>query len=364
MDSQSTPLIEYLQSIGYKIELNNGDSAIKNYDNTDDAVRSLYEGVGLRNISHLGIIELKGNDVIDFIHRIATNDVKELPKEGIAETIFTNERGRILDVATLFNFESHQLLVCSPEFVGKISHWLIKYTISDDVSVTVTDNKYTVFELLGPQAESFITLICGNIISQMQKNTFRIVHTEGILFFVARIHDSQGRVKFWTISDSENAKRLTKYILENKGIFDFNFIGEEVYKAYRIEQGIPAAPSEINDEINPHEARLTGLVSSGKGCYIGQEVIARLETYDKVQKYLSGIEFTEQPAHGAEFILLDKNGADAGYVTSYVDSLKLKKPVGLAYIRRNFVNDETNLIAKDQSQRTIPVVVRSLPFKK
>jgi folate-binding protein YgfZ len=359
MNSQTTPIIEYLQSLGYNVELNNGEGIIRNYDNTNEAINSLYDGVGLRNISHSGIIELKGNDVIDFINRIATNDVKE----GIVETIFTTEKGKIIDKTTLLNFESHQLLICSPEFKEKVARWINKYVIGDDVSLTITENKYNIFELLGPQAESFATLICGNIVNQLQPNTFKIIHTEGMLFFIARIKDFTGKTKFWTISDEENARRLTKYIVDNKQIFDFNFVGEDVYNSYRIEQGIPAAPFEINDEANPHEAKMMSLVNSAKGCYIGQEVVARLETYDKIQRFISGIEFLEPPLPEARFILLDENENEAGIITSYVKSIKLGKYIGLGYVRKSFLQSETKLTAKDQFHRTLPVVVKTLPFK-
>ncbi len=63
--------------------------------------------------------------------------------------------------------------------------------------------------------------------------------------------------------------------------------------AYKIENGIPSDPNELNDLYNPHEAKLIDLVDFKKGCYIGQEVIARLDTYDKVQKHLVGLCFPE-----------------------------------------------------------------------
>jgi folate-binding protein YgfZ len=364
MNEQNTPLIEYLENLGYKVETNSHDSIIKNYNNTEDAVRSLYEGVGLRNISHSGIIELRGKDVLEFVHRIATNDVKNLAKEEVIDTIFTTEKGRIIDCSTLLNFDSHQLLICSAEYTEKVASWINKYIITDDVNITVTKDKYIIFELLGPQADSFVTLICGNIVSNIQPNTFKIMHTEGILFFLVKIKDSAGNIKFWTISDEENARRLTKYVVENRGLFDFNFVGEDVYNSYRIEQGIPVAPFEINDEVNPHEANLIYLVSSTKGCYIGQEVIARLETYDKVQKYLVGIEFIEQPLQDARYVLLDQDEKEAGMITSYVNSLKLKRFIGLGYVKRNYLGGGTKLIAKDQFHRTIRVEVKSLPFRK
>lgn len=364
MNSQSAPLTEYLESLGYKVKLNNGNNIVKNYNNTEEALRSLYDGVGLRNISHSGIIELKGNDVLDFIHRISTNDVKNLPREGVIDTVFTTEKGKIIDRVSLLNFESHHLLICSHDHKEKIIGWINKYTITDDVKASLTNNKYNIFELLGPQADSFATLICGNIINNIQANSFRIIHTDGLLFFLVKMRDEKGNKKFWIISDEDNAKRLTKYMVENKGLFDFNFVGEDAYNIYRLEQGIPIAPNEINSNYNPHEARQMHLVSSSKGCYIGQEVIARLETYDKVQKYLIGIEFEENLLPEAIFLLFDENDKEAGEITSYINSFRFNKYIGLGYVRKAYLEDGTKLVAKDQFLRTIPVVVKKLPFRK
>lgn len=365
MSSQSTPLVEYLESLGYNVELNNNNnSVVKNYNNTDKALLSLYEGVGLRNISHSGIIELKGNDVLDFLHRISTNATKNILKEGVVDTLFTTEKGRIIDRVTLLNFESHYLLIGSSEHKEKVLSWINKYTITDDVKVSLTNGKHNIFELLGPQADSFATLICGNIVNNIQPNSFKIIHTDGLLFFLVKIMDVKGNKKFWIISDEDNARRMTKFMVENKGPFDFNFIGEDAYDIYRIEQGISSAPNEINAEYNPHEARLMHLVNSTKGCYIGQEVIARLETYDKVQKILMGIEFIESPSSEARFLLFDENNKEAGEITSYVKSSRLNKYIGLAYIRKTYIEPETRLIAKDQFHRTLPVVVKDIPFKK
>ena len=89
--------------------------------------------MGLRDISHCGIIEIKGNDSLDFLHRITTNSIIDLPKEGIVNTVFTSEKGKIIDYTTVINFEDYQLLVGSPENQNKVYSWIDKYIIMDDV---------------------------------------------------------------------------------------------------------------------------------------------------------------------------------------------------------------------------------------
>lgn len=357
-------LVEHFESKGYISVTVNDHKLIKLYTDVEKELEALYSGVGLRNISHLGLIELKGKDVLDFLHRITTNSVKDLPKEGVTKTVFTSEKGRIIGLGVLLNFEDYQLLVCDRKSKPNIISWIRKYTITDDVEVNDANVKYSLLELCGPQADSFITMVTGNIVNDIEPNTFRIVNTENILFFLVKLVDEMGQNKFWMLGDYENSKMLVDYMLENKGAYDFTLIGEDAYNSYRIEQGIPIAPNELNDNYNPHEAGLIDFVDFKKGCFIGQEVIGRLDAYDKVQRQLSGIIFSEAVKDDERLTLVDENGSEAGIVTSSINSTKLKEYIGLAYIKKQFLNNEAKLLAKNSTSRTIPVEVDSLPFKK
>lgn len=363
MDNNVTlsPLIDFFESLGFS---RNGGNTIKYFSTKEDEVNSLYCGVGLRDISMEGIIELKGKDVLDFIHRISTNSTKNLPKEQITKTIFTTEKGRIIDLTILFNFEDYQLLFCNAENLKKVKSWINRYVISDDVKAQIVDGKYTMLELLGPQAESFASLICGKIVNEIAPDSFKVVSSEGLLFFLAKISSGNGKFKYWFIADKENGQNLVQFMLDNKGPFDFNLIGEAAYKEYRIEQGIPKAPNELNDNFNPHDANLIQYVDFKKGCYIGQEVIARLDTYEKIKHTLTGICFNENADESASYTLYDKEGKEAGAVTSLVNSIKCKKYIGLAYVKKSLYTEGKELIARDENGKEIPVNIHHLPFKK
>jgi folate-binding protein YgfZ len=362
--SNFEPLIQYFEKSGYSPQVIEGRKIFKYFSSAEEEINSLNDGVGLRDISDSGIFELEGKDVLDFIHRISTNSLKELQANSIAQTIFTSEKGRIIDSAVIINFDERQLLVCSRAHKFKIRSWIEKYIITDDVKINDTTGRYLLFEVLGPQADSFMTLVCGNAVNEIKLNKFKSVGSEGVLFYMARLKDRNGKLKFWLWLNPENGVRLVDFMLKNKGIFNFNLIGEEAYNVYRIIQGIPASPGEINDLYNPHEANLTDLVSFTKGCYIGQEVIARLDTYDKVQKHLTGVSFNAHVGEASDFDLFDKAGNEAGKVTSFVYSQKCKKNIGLAYVRNAYLQSETELISKDKSGKTVKVIVESLPFHK
>jgi folate-binding protein YgfZ len=362
-DVITSPLQDYFVSLGFNLDQINGKKVFKYFSSPEAEINSLYNGVGLVDLSANGIIELRGTDVLDFLNRITTNSVKDLPKEGIEKTIFTTEKGRIIDTATILNFDDYLILVCSSINKMKIMNWIEKYVISDDVKITDTPGKYILFQLMGPQADSFITLICGNYVDNIQPDKFKVINGVDSIFFTAKFIDDNGNPLYWVLANTQNGQKLISYLHSNIGPFDFNFIGEEAWDSYRIEQGIPSAPNEINDKFNPHEVNLLDLVSFTKGCYIGQEVIARLDTYDKVQKQLTGIVFSEPVENNGQLLLYNDAYLEVGSVTSFAYSYKFKKYIGLGVVRKAFLGDGVQLIAKNAS-KSMRVTLQSLPFKK
>jgi folate-binding protein YgfZ len=363
MNNANTDLMSYFESLGYKTEQLNDSKTIPQFATLEDECFSLNNGVGLKYLNSFGIIELKGNDSLDFLHRITTNSLKEIKKEEIRKTIFTNEKGRILGIASVFNFESYLLLITGKNSKQKLLSWINKYIIGDDVKVSDASHRFNILELLGPQADSFITLLCGDAANELNENTFKVVDADGILFFLSKLKDLNGNNKYWILADDDNSKKLIDYMISNKGPFNFNLIGDVTFDIHRIEKGIPADPNELNDSFNPHEAKLIDLVDFKKGCYIGQEVIARLDTFDKVQKYLMGVVFPESIETNERFTLLDSEQQEVGIITSLGYSLRMKKHIGLAYINRQFTDCGTKLLAKNES-RKLEVTVSELPFTK
>lgn len=356
-------LLTYFESKGYNVDRNNGTAVIKSFSRPEDEIFSLYNGVGLRHLHSASIIELRGQDSADFLHRITTNGLKDLTKEQIRKTIFTTEKGRIIDVVSVLNFESHLILVGDLSNKVKVMSWINRYVISDDVKQSDANHRFNILEFSGPQADSFMTWVCGSSVSDIPVDSFKVMNVEGILFFLAKMKDERGFKKFWALTDNSHTIRLLNYVLENTGPFDFSLIGEEAYNSFRIEQGIPAAPNEICDLFNPHELNLSELIDTKKGCYIGQEVLARLETYDKVQKKLTGLTFESSVELNNETQLVDSENQSAGFVTSFINSVKLKKPIGLAVVKKNYLNEDSTLFVVNGNSKT-EARITSLPFKK
>lgn len=356
-------MMSFFTSLGGNSEMLDGIEVIRKFSTPEEESFSLHNGVGLRYLNTSGIIELKGNDSLEFLHRISTNSMKDSKKEEVRNTIFTSEKGRIIGISTVLNFESYLLLVSSLKSQPKIMIWLNKYIIGDDVKLSDASHRFNIFEILGPQSNSFLNFIIGDSINEIQDNTFNVMSHEGTLFFLAKIKSDDNKIKFWILADQENGKKLVAYMIANKGPYDFNLIGEDSYNAYRIEMGIPLDPNELNDYYNPLEAGVTHLVDFKKGCYIGQEVIARLDTYDKVQKHLVGICFPGNIESNEKFSLLDDQKNEIGTVTSIAYSPKIRKNIALGYVKKANAVNGGKAIAKNEINE-VEVTLHELPFKK
>ena len=163
------------------------------------------------------------------------------------------------------------------------------------------------------------------------------------------------------ILKTSEALKTIDYLLNQNNIFDIKLIGEQAYNHYRIENGMPEAPNEINDNFNPYEADLINEVNFKKGCYIGQEVIARLDTYDKVQKKLCGVTLSETVTISEQMVLLDNENKEVGFITSL--SPNSHSTIGLAIIRKAFADKDIKLKIKTDDKK-LDVTVTEIPFKK
>ena len=137
-------------------------------------------------------------------------------------------------------------------------------------------------------------------------------------------------------------------------------VNDAEYNSLRIELGIPEIPDDINEDINPLECGLSKYVSFTKGCYIGQEVVARLDTYDKINKHLVGIKFSDREISGLRNSKLYDEKNECGYVTSTAQSKKFGY-IGLGYVKTQFLDYEKSYHVNPEN-KIINCKLNKLPF--
>ena len=163
--------------------------------------------------------------------------------------------------------------------------------------------------------------------------------------------DFLGMPSFDIVIGDEHGKPLFASLTDEGAVT----AGENMVEGVRIERGIPAFGKELTEDYNPHEANLVHHVSFSKGCYIGQEVIARLQTYKKVSKYLVGLRWEGEGLEAGSF--LGHDGRRVGIATSVARLPHTGTNVGLGYVRKEFVVDGKTVIDEAGKEITIRVLV-------
>ena len=153
------------------------------------------------------------------------------------------------------------------------------------------------------------------------------------------------------------AARIRDISGQNVGIQE---VGFDAVELLRVESGVPKSGKEITDQVNPLEAGLGRFISSTKGCYIGQEVVARLDTYKKLQRTLKGFIFPEKYQDTTPGTLI-VGGTQVGWTTSHVLSAQIGKHVALGYIKI-FPEPNSVIFTTGGGGSEVPVDVVELPL--
>lgn len=349
---------KYIESTFPQLELSS-DELVKNYSTLEEELNVIKYGVGLHNRSHHNIIKLNGKDVLDLLQRISTNDVSELEDFHHINTLFTNDKGRLIDRTTLIKFADDYFLVTSFDNDNRLLRWIDKYIITEDVKIENESGKYFLLEVIGPQAESYLTLICGKDVDELDHNKIHRVDVEELKFHLLKKQSLTGEVIYWIVAENEGAEKIVEYLLSHKSVFDLAMIGEEALKQIRIGNIIPTYPNEINDNYNPHEAGLIHEVSFTKGCYIGQEVIARLDTYKKVQRTLKNVEVTGLTETKIPIEISDSHNEVVGEITSLFEMEQVNKFNCLCYLQNKYLaSDQSEKLFEKESSNNVEMIIK------
>ncbi|MEC4987015.1 MAG: folate-binding protein [Oscillatoria sp. PMC 1076.18] len=290
------------------------------FGNDRQAFQAATEGVVLCDRSHWGIIEVTDSDRLTFLHNQTTNDIKSLQPGQGCDTIFVNSTARTIDLATIYLTENSALILISPGQSEKIMSWLDRYLFPmDRVKLANLSAQYNIFTLIGSSSNEILTKLNMEPIINQPNATHQ-------LFQDIRVAVGSGLAipGYTFIIPLDKASELWSKITDLGAIP----MGENVWEKLRVTQGRPTPNQELTEDYNPLEAGLWQAISFTKGCYIGQETIARLNTYKGVKQKLRGIKLAAPVEPGT---MITINGEKVGTLTSYAETPE--GAFGLAYVR-------------------------------
>jgi folate-binding protein YgfZ len=301
-----------------------------------------------------GYLRILGADRLDFMQRQTSNDARVLAPDRAVLTALTSPTGRILDVLYLLEEGDTIEAITLPGFGSKTYGFLqSRIFFMDQVTLIDASMDFDQIDLLGPSsAEIMQKLGIDRTPGPNQIQRDRIGQNP---IRILGAHPSIG-MGIRLIVPAEKSL-VVQNALNGAGAIALD---PEDYLVLRVESGIPEASRELKEDYTPLEAGLQAIVSTDKGCYTGQEILARQITYDKVTQRLCGLKLNELPELGERAWVEDKT---VGTITSVAESPRLGT-IGLAIVKRPHDQAGTILELGEQPGSGISGEVAPLPFSK
>ncbi len=331
------------------------NDAMSNVPGPAEQYRAVREAAAVIDRSSVGKAEVEGRDRASFLQGMLSNDVKALaPGQGCAAA-FLDAHGKVMALLRVYALSDRLLLELPAGLTQKTLLLLDKYLISEKAAFEPLDEAYAVLSVQGAQAPALIAGLAGAPMDLAPH-----AHVEATLAGIATrvVQRSEFGVRpgffLWAAPDAMPALRAA---VEGAGATP---VEPAVGEVLRVEAGEPVYGQDVDESVILPETNLEHLVSYTKGCYIGQEVVARVKYRGHVNRALTGLtlEGDRVPTPGAPVFAGER---EIGRVTSAVRSLGLGAPIALGYVRREHL-EPGSAVAVRIEEILVPARVTPPPF--
>lgn len=319
----------------------------------DEYLKVRENGAGLIEFENRGLIEVSGGEAEMFLTGLITNDVKTLRESYWMHAAFPNAQGRLLAVVKVWKTGGKFYFDTEDKTYETVLKNLERFTLAGDFKVQDLSKDFICFSIQGKKLPEFEYKLPDE--NQIIETEF-----EGEKLIILNNADIGEKGFYFYVTQNVAEKFKTKmHELGVKGVSD------QAFEVLRIEAGLPLYNVDMDDSTVVPEVNLENLISYNKGCYIGQEVIARIHFRGHVAKQLTGLIFEDlsEPSEvaggliGAE--IKSSDDKNAGKITSAIYSPKLEKQIALGFVRYAYLEEGTPVKIGDSLAK-----VKNLPFLK
>ncbi|HEY1171619.1 MAG TPA: glycine cleavage T C-terminal barrel domain-containing protein [Verrucomicrobiae bacterium] len=313
----------------------NGIEFVASYGDVAAEYRAFKETAGFIDLSGRSRVCLLGADRLKFLHGQVTNDVQGLKADGGCYAALVNAKAKMETDLYIYRLADEILLDFEPALTEKVTARLDKYIIADDVQIVDVAPHYGLVSVQGPKSAAAIEAL--GIVPTLPAKSLHWVKDNvpdvGDIYVMNQ--PRFGTTGYDVFIPSAGLGMIADKLLAAVKAQGGRACGWEAFEAVRIEAGIPRFGADMDETNLPPEAGIEPrAVSYNKGCYIGQEVIARIRTYGQAAKSLRRLELTgvnELPVKGTKLQLA---GKDVGYITSAVRLPVSGQVCALGYVRK------------------------------
>lgn len=305
------------------------------FGSLEEEYAALRRKAALVDYSTQAVIEVQGAGRADLLHRLLTNDIKTLsPGRGCRAALLTASAKLVSDLLVLAEDRTHWLLCDLPQ-AAVVVDTLNRYVFSEPVRFLNHERRWAALALQGPRAAAILARLCGTPVDLPHAADHVRLTLAGLSVWIIR-YAPAGDPGVVCLVDAGDAEPLWQLLASHAAP-----AGWDAFNAARIEAGLPWFGIDMDDSnLLPETGLERSAVSDTKGCYLGQEIVARLAAYGSVSRKLVGLvcEGTVVPQPGDA---IRHAGEDVGRITSACRSPALGRPVALGYLKRGAYDEGT-----------------------
>lgn len=338
---------------GWEIPAHYGDVAAEH--------RAVRQAVGIADLSHRGKLRVTGEDRVKWLQSVISNDILPLqPGQGRYSSFLTH-KGKMLTYFRLY-MQTEAVMLEDVGEIGETTFQALRKFLLYGTKAKLENcaESWGLLLISGPKAPHVVQSSFGVDVTGLKPVDFVTAEIGGHHALVLRTEET-GEVDIEVLLPADSLLTAWTSAMQAGAKFGIKAIGSRAREALRMEAGIPKAGPDLNEEIVPPEANLEEKAFSlSKGCYPGQEVVARMDTYGNVRRKLVGLVLKESvvPPHGAKLYSGDRA---VGWISSAVHSPQLNKVIALGFPLRDFSKPDTELAVEFEGGRH-SATVQTLPF--
>ena len=324
---------------------------------------AIRKGVGIADLSHRGLLQVTGDDRVTWIQSIISNDILPLQPGQWLYSSFMSAKGKILSYFRVYKLEQYLLVEDIGEVGDATFQTFRKFLLyGTKAKMKNCSEIWGILLISGPEAQQLIQTAFGVEVSSLQVHSLLSHNIEGQQLIIGRTQET-GEPDFELLCSTKIINTVWERIWATGASIGLRAFGTQARETLRIETGIPKLGPDLNEQIVPPEANLEGKAFSlTKGCYPGQEVVARMDTYGLVKRRLVGLVIDSDAGHiprpGTKIFSGDR---EVGWVSSATHSPSLNKTIALGFPLRDFTPPSTALSIEVDGQQ-YAAVVTTLPF--
>jgi folate-binding protein YgfZ len=332
---------------------------VSTFGNVPAEYSAIRKSAAKMDLPQRGVLQVTGRDRLDFLNRMLTNQTfdkqTKTPLAG-GQGVYAfllNSKGRIVADMNILELGDRTCLEMDTRLIEPTRLALEKYLITDDVTLTSRGGSLHEIAVHGPQAAAALG------VSELKPLESAAATITGVPVTVFR-DDPCGVAGYFLLIPAESAATVWAGLASRP-------IGWAAFNAVRIEAGRPLMGIDFDESVLPAEtgpATLARAVSFTKGCYLGQEIVARMHSRGQFSRQLVGIRMENDalPVAGAP-ILDDAGNAVGGITSSTISPVLSNIAIGLGYVKKAFVAAGTELTIPAEGAMHKGKVVE-LPFVK